>query len=328
MFHIYDCDNNFLTAGTAKKYDDLKLFHIYDDSGKKLTLDKILKGDQADLWNRSTSNEFGRLAQGNKYGIKYRDVMEFITKQEVPKTNKVTYASFVLNYRPLKAEPWRVRLVVGGDKLPYDDDAGSPAASLIETKLLINSVISDASKGAKFMSLDLKDFFLMSAMQSPEFMKIHKRNFPPDIIDYYNLKDKIANDDYVYIKIKKGMYGLKQAALLGYEQLIQHLKPFGYYPIPHTEGLWKHKSRKITFCLCVDDFGVKYFHQSDVEHLMSALQQKYDISSDWTGTHFCGLSLNWHYQQGYVDISMPKYIEQVLHKFQHKNPSKTSILST
>ena len=85
--------------------------------------------------------------------------MEFIKKEEVPDNKKVTYASFVLDYRPLKAEPWRVRLVVGGDKLPYDDDPGSPAASLIETKLLINSVISDAKRGAKFMSLDLKDYF-------------------------------------------------------------------------------------------------------------------------------------------------------------------------
>ena len=170
--------------------------------------------------------------------------MEFITKDQVPSNRKVTYASFVLDYRPLKSEPWRVRLVVGGDKLPYEDDAGSPAALLLETKLLVNSVISDAKRGAKFMSLDLKDYFLMSTMDTPEYMKIHIRNFPPDIIEHYQLLNKLANDNYIYIKIKRGMYGLKQAALLGYQQLIQHLKPFGYAPIPHTDGLWKHTSRK------------------------------------------------------------------------------------
>ena len=50
-------------------------------------------------------------------------------------------------------------MVVGGDRLDYFDDSGSPAASLLETKILINSTISDADKGAKFMSADLKDFF-------------------------------------------------------------------------------------------------------------------------------------------------------------------------
>ena len=54
--------------------------------------------------------------------------------------------------------------MAGGDKLNYDGDAGAPAASLLETKLMINSVISDAKHGAKFMSCDLKDFFLATPM--------------------------------------------------------------------------------------------------------------------------------------------------------------------
>jgi hypothetical protein len=45
-------------------------------------------------------------------------------------------------------EAYRIRMVVGGDKLLYPDDPASPAASLLETKLLINSTISDAHKGA------------------------------------------------------------------------------------------------------------------------------------------------------------------------------------
>ena len=70
-------------------------------------------------------------------------------------------ASYVIiDHRPLKTEPWRVRLVVGGDKLLYEADAGSLASSLIETKILLNSTISDAEKGARSMSYDLKDFFL------------------------------------------------------------------------------------------------------------------------------------------------------------------------
>ena len=41
-----------------------------------------------------------------------------------------------------------MQLVVGGDKLFYEFDSGSPAASLLETKLLVNRVISDAHKGS------------------------------------------------------------------------------------------------------------------------------------------------------------------------------------
>ncbi len=124
--------------------------------------------------------------------------------------------------------------------------------------------------------------------------------------------------------IKKGMYGLKQAALvLAYNFLKKNLAPHdGYEPIPHTDGLWKHKTRNITFCLCVDDFGIKYFHKSDVEHLIAALKENYKLSTDWSGKNFCGLTFDWHYNAEYVDVSMPKYIPALLKKLLHAMPDK------
>ena len=65
----------------------------------------------------------------------------------------------VCDYRPLKSDPNRVRLTVGGDRLDYFDDAASPAVTLLETKLLLNSVISDSTKGARFMTIDIKKNF-------------------------------------------------------------------------------------------------------------------------------------------------------------------------
>ena len=96
-------------------------------------------------------------------------------------------------------------MVDGGNKLPYDDDAGAPAASLLETKLLINSIISDASIGAKFMTLDIKDFYLATPMPSPEYMQIPLTSIPTDIISKYNLHHLATPSRKVYIKIKKGM---------------------------------------------------------------------------------------------------------------------------
>ena len=79
--------------------------------------------------------------------------------QQVPTSCDVTYVSFVCDHCPLKSEPWRICIVVGGDKLSYHEDPGSSAASLLETKKVINSIISDTHKGGCFMSLDLKDYF-------------------------------------------------------------------------------------------------------------------------------------------------------------------------
>lgn len=295
--------------------------HIYDDNGNKLSLEKLLAGEHSTRWNKALSNELGRLTQSNNAGVASADAMDFIFQHEVPNGSQVTYANFVCDYRPLKDEPWRVRLVVGGDKLNYEFDSGSPAASLLETKILLNSVISDAKKGARFMSLDLKDFFLMSPMPDAEYMKIPTKYLPQDIINRYSLTEKI-HKGYVYCKIKKGMYGLKQAAILAFENLKKNLAPHGYEPIPHTDGMWQHKTKATKFCLCVDDFGVKYYNEADVHHLITALEQHYKISTDWTGKHFCGLTLDWHYDEDYVDVSMPDYISKLLVKYLHALPKK------
>jgi hypothetical protein len=113
------------------------------------------------------------------------------------------------------------------------------------------------------------------------------------------------------------MYGLKQAAILAYEYLQKTLKPFGYYPVPGTVGLWKHTHRPIQFCLCVDDFGVKYFDKADVAHLQQAIGTVFKYSSDWEGANFCGMQFDWHYDEQYVDVSMKEYVMKALQRLQH-----------
>ena len=245
----------------------------------------------------------GRLAQGI-HDVKGNDVLDFIPKSEVPSNRIVTYANMVCDYRPHKDETHRVRLTVGGDVLPYDDDSASPAASLLETKILINSTISDASIGAKFMTLDIKDFSLQTVMDHPEYMRIYSKYFLQDMRDKYNIDSIIAPDGYVYCKIKRGMYGLKQATRLAYDKLLQNLKKHGYLPDKYSPNIWVHEHCATKFCLCVDDFGVKYTSQEDADHIIWALRESYEIKIDWSDKPFFGLDLKWNYNKGYVDMSM------------------------
>ena len=60
--------------------------------------------------------------------------------------------------------------------------------------------------------------FLHTPMEHPEYMKVPFKYFPEDIRQKYGLYN-IVHDGYIYIKIKKGMYGLKQAAFLAYLHL-------------------------------------------------------------------------------------------------------------
>ena len=128
-------------------------------------------------------------------------------------------------------------------------------------------------------------------------------------------------DNYIYCKIKKGTYSLKQAVHLVYDDLVSHLKKYGYHPDKICQNIWSHKSRRTKFCLCVDDFGVKYFLNEDREHLCNALKQKYDITTDNSGGKNCGLSLSWNYTHGNVDVSMPNFVQKTLDKLNY-TPTK------
>ena len=78
-----------------------------------------------------------------------------------------------------------------------------------------------------------------------------------EIILQYNLLD-ISKDVYFKLEIRKRMYGLPEAGMLGKNQLTKNLSTYGYSSTAHTPGLWRHQTRPIYFTLVVDYFGVKY----------------------------------------------------------------------
>ena len=68
-------------------------------------------------------------------------------------------------------------------------------------------------------------------MPESEYIKIHSHYFIDDIREKFSIDSLVDKDGYVYLyKIVKGMYDLKQAAMLGRESIIKVLKPFGYSP--------------------------------------------------------------------------------------------------
>ena len=178
-----------------------------------------------------------------------------------------------------------------------------------------NRVIS--TKNAQYITVDLKLFYLTAPMDRYEYMRMPLKIIPEHIIEQYNLREK-AKNSYVYMEIRRAMYRLPQAGILANRLLKQCLAKHGYFEVAHTPDLWKHISRLISFTLVVDDFGIKYISKEHVNHLIAALQEHYTLDIDWAGKLYCGITLDWDYENGTVDISMPGYIKKLLHRFQHK----------
>ena len=92
-------------------------------------------------------------------------------------------------------------------------------------KCLINSVNSTTS--TKFMTIDIRNFYLITSMERFEYMKLPIDITPEEIITQYNLRQLEHDNSHIYIEIRKGMYILPQAVCIANDQLQKHQAKYG-----------------------------------------------------------------------------------------------------
>ncbi len=71
-------------------------------------------------------------------------------------------------------------------------------------------------------------------------MQLKLSGLPHDFVDMYDLPKIAQDNDNIYIKIQKGMYGFPQAGVLAQQLLEQWLNEHEYQQSQITPGLWKH----------------------------------------------------------------------------------------
>jgi hypothetical protein len=297
---------------------------INPDTGHTAEYRELRACSDGDKWINSCADEIGRLRNGrtnaNGQIIKGTNTLFFIPISAMPKDRKATYIRIVCADRPEKMdETRRVRFTVGGDQVDYPGAVSTKTADLATAKILINSVLS--TPGAKYMTDDLKDFYLNTPMDRYEYVRLPIEVIPPISIIEHDLLP-LVHKGFVYAEVRRGMYGLPQAGRIANDRLTAFLAPKGYAPVPVTPGLWRHDKSDLAFTLVVDDFGIKYTNPQDVKDLMSTLNELYKVSEDWTGGRYCGLTLEWDYENRTCDISMPGYIARALQRFSHPTPTK------
>ena len=113
---------------------------------------------------------------------------------------------------------------------------------------------------------------------------------PDESISKYNVLSLVHNV-FVNIRINKGMYGLPRAGKIAHDKFVRDLAPFEYHPTTHTPGLRTHVTRPLSFVLTLDDFCIKYTDINDANHLLAFLRRKYDVTTDWSGSLYCGITL-------------------------------------
>ncbi len=91
------------------------------------------------------------------------------------------------------------RITVGGNLIFYPGDAGTNTATLELIKLMLNSVIS--CKGARFSTINIKNFYLETPMVDPKYFRIKITDIPKEFILEYDLTGKEDHNGWIYFDI-------------------------------------------------------------------------------------------------------------------------------
>ena len=119
---------------------------------------------------------------------------------------------------------------------------------MVSAKIMWNSVIS--TPGAKFGGADIKNMYLETPLDRYEYMRMPLKLFPDDIVEHYNLKEKALNG-YVYMEIRRGMYGLPQAGILGQQAPTKTTGPTRLLPgTTHTRPVEARLETRMVQSVC------------------------------------------------------------------------------
>ena len=121
------------------------------------------------------------------------------------KLRMVPYARIVINFCPQKVNPNRVRMTAGDNLIKCPGDLTTKTADLTTSKMLWNSVLS--TEGARFMGLDVGNFYSKTPMERYEYTKMPISLFPKHMIKQYNFNEN-AKNGLVYLEIRRAIYGL------------------------------------------------------------------------------------------------------------------------
>ena len=156
-------------------------------------------------------------------------------KQAYAENVTFTYAKIVVDFRPQKEDPYRIRITAGGNLLTYRGNVSTRTADLSTSKLLWKSVLN--TDGAKYMCLDINNFYLTAALDFFEYMQMPLSVFSEWVKKQYKL-DEHAQNDFVYLRMERAVWGLPQVGILANKLLRKQLAPHRYYECINTPGLW------------------------------------------------------------------------------------------
>ena len=242
-------------AGTPRRYQDIE--HLPDK----------------DKWIESTDIEFDNM---------YRNIVWYddtLDEASIPK-NLILPSQLIFEkqYNPDGTlKKYKCRLVIRGDRW-YDIYNMDTYASTVKSETVKICMAIAATEDMEMELIDVRSAFLYSPLKDDEIIYMRR---PPGLNDSHMPK---------LVRLKKCIYGMKQASAYFHAHSDAVLKSFGCVPTAEDDCCYtlNHMGSKAIINKHVDDFGIMSTSKQLLTYIRSKLSEVYEITSDPEMKYYLG----------------------------------------
>ena len=237
---------------------------------------------------------------------------EIVSKIPEPYRHKTIPSRFV--FAKKRSGLKKARLVAGGHRQKFDifeRSSASPTPDPTSLNLVLHLAVQH---DYQLKSVDFDSAYLNSTLDETIFMK------PPQ---GFNETVSRPLQEGSALKLKKGLYGLKQAGLLWYKTLRAALMEIGFKKATHDPCLFMHTKTKLLLIVYVDDC-VLAGRPQDIEDVVSKIQKNFKIKNAPLDD-FLGMKIE--QVPGKISVDLEKYETKTIQELglQDANPAITPV---
>lgn len=276
----------------------------YEENPK--TVKEALEGNSSRKWIASMREEFNNLLKNKTWEL-----------VELPKNRKALKAKWVFNIKRDKngaVERYKSRLVAKGcsQKAGIDyKETFSPVVRYSSIRILLALA---AELKLEIHQMDVVSAYLNGELKDEIYMEQPEQFIDPD-------------SPHKVCKLKKGLYGLKQAGREWNQKLDSVLKQLGFIQSKQEVCIYILKRKNGEFVILavfVDDMLLFGSNLSIINEIKHKISLELEVVDKGPAEYFLGMEIQVNKSTGEVSIQQKQFIQSLLEDYRMENCRKTS----
>ena len=218
---------------------------------------QAMRSEHSEYWIEAIEREWT--------GIMANDTLDFVPRHSMPHGANLMNSHFVFDVKPLPSgqiDKFKARLVADGNTQKQGVDFDLVFATVVKLSSIRILLALAARYGWRLWQLDVKQAFLQADLHESLYMRM-----PP------HLPDRDGSGNQLVCRLKKSLYGLKQAAREWAQVLKDRLLEYGFQQSRIDTCVYRFDGRgtdDLLFCLVyVDDLIISYASESSRKRFIS-----------------------------------------------------------